>query len=207
MLGIVLWGAACGALLWAGLAASSPGDPNKRLTAAGNAHARSYLLRMADLPTGSWRSRPATFSQPNPSCVVKHYNLGALTLDGEAGDIYELGAGFPLVESDAHLFVTVGQARRAFSKESTIGFARCLGESLSGDLSGSAGASAAVERVAALRFGGLAAPRADSASTFGSDPAVARSRRSSWCFATGARSAPSASSPPVRRGSRRCFDR
>jgi hypothetical protein len=79
--------AACGALILVGIADSSPGDPKKRLTAAGETLARSYLLRKADLPPGDWHARPAGFDGPNPSCAVKHYNLGALTLEGEAGDI------------------------------------------------------------------------------------------------------------------------
>ena len=132
-------GAACAALLWVGIAASSAGDPKKRLTPSGNALARSYLLRKADLPAGHWRARPAGFDQPNPGCAVKHYNLDALTLEGEAGDIYELDAALPVVESDAHVFVIAGQARQAFSKESTIGFARCLGAGLASGPSGSAG--------------------------------------------------------------------
>lgn len=150
---LALFAAACAALLWVGIAASSPGDPRRRLTVAGDAYARSYLLRKADLPAGAWRARPASFDQPNPSCIVQHFNLGALTLDGEAGDIYELDRGFPLVESDAHVFVSPAQARRAFSKESTAGFARCLGESLAGAVSG----SAAVVRVEPLPLSGLTA--------------------------------------------------
>lgn len=153
---LALVGAACAALLWVGIAASSAGDPKKRLTAAGNAFARSYLLREADLPAGHWRARAASFDQPNPGCAVRHYNLGALTLEGEAGDIYELDAGLPVVESDAHVFVVEGQARRAFSKESTIGFARCLGASLASGLSGSAGSGPDV-RVQPLPLGRLAA--------------------------------------------------
>ena len=155
-LGAVVLGAACAALFWVGIAASSAGDPKKRLTAAGNAVARSYLLRKADLPAGRWRARPASFSQPNPGCAVRHYNLGALTLEGEAGDIYELDAGLPVVESDAHVFVIAPQARQAFSKESTIGFARCLGASLASGVSGSAG-SGAVVHVEPLPLGRLAA--------------------------------------------------
>jgi hypothetical protein len=150
---VALLVAASGALLWVGIAASSPGDPKKRLTAAGETLARSYLLRKADLPAGDWHARPAGFDGPNPSCAVKHYNLGALTLEGEAGDIYEVAAGLPVVESDAHVFVTAGQARQAFSKESRIGFARCLGASLGRGGSG----SGAVVRVRTLPFGGLAA--------------------------------------------------
>jgi hypothetical protein len=150
---VALLVAACAALLSVGIAASSPGDPKKRLTAAGEALARSYLLRSSDLPAGDWRARPARFDGPNPGCAVKHYNLGALTLEGEAGDIYEVASGLPVVESDAHVFVTVGQARQAFSKESRIGFARCLAASLASGVSG----PGAVVRVRTLPFSGLVA--------------------------------------------------
>ena len=111
--------------------------------------------------------RRASFDQPNPTCVVKHYNLGALTLDGEAGDVYALGATFPLVESDAHVFVTAGQAREAFSKESAIGFARCIGAGLAGYVSGRAEGSGAAVRVRPLPLG---ESHAASASTFALAP-------------------------------------
>jgi len=153
---LALVGAACAALLWVGIAASSPGDPKKRRTTAGDARARSYLLRKADLPAGDWRVRTASFDQPNPTCVIRHYSLGALTLEGEAGDIYELGVGLPLVESDAHVFVSEGQARQAFSKESTIGFARCISAGLEAYMSGST-VSDPVVRVGPLPLGGVAA--------------------------------------------------
>jgi hypothetical protein len=154
--GAVFLAAAFGALLWVGVGASSSGDPKKRLTAAGNAFARSYLLRKADLPTRDWRARPANFNAGNPSCVIKHYSLGALTLDGEAGDIYERDGGLPVVESDAHVFVTAGQARQAFSRESTIGFAHCVAASLAEDVPGSAAESGPVPRIRPLRLGTLA---------------------------------------------------
>jgi hypothetical protein len=155
----VVLAAATSALLWAGIAASSPGDPKKRLTPAGNAFARSYVLRKSDLPPREWHARAASFDQPNPSCAVKHYNLGALTLDGEAGDVYALDRAFPLVESDAHVFVNAAQARRAFSKESTFGFARCIGNSLAGGVSGSAAGSTSLVQVQPLPLSGLAAAR------------------------------------------------
>jgi hypothetical protein len=146
----VLVVAACAALVWVGLASPSAGDPKRRLTPAGDAYARSYVLRTADLPAGVWRAHRASFTEPNPSCIVRHYNLGALTLDGEAGDVYVRGSGLPLVESDAHVFVSAAQARRAFDKESPLGFARCLGDSLAGGNDSDVG-------VAAMRVGGLAA--------------------------------------------------
>ena len=72
------------ALLWVGLAASAPGDPKRKLTAEGQALAKRFVLRKADLPLSArWKVEPTDFSQPNPACLVKHYSYSALTLVGD----------------------------------------------------------------------------------------------------------------------------
>ena len=77
------------ALAWTAAGSGAPGDPKRAFTRADQAAAKASLLRKADLPAASWRSSPADFSQPNPPCFVKHFNLSALTETGEAGLEYE----------------------------------------------------------------------------------------------------------------------
>jgi hypothetical protein len=144
------------ALVWAAFAASAPGDPVKRLTRAGRAAAASIVLRKADLPGPGWRSRPVDLGQPNPACVVKSYSLSALTVTGEAGRVFTLGAGIPVVESDAHVFVSPEQAQRAFAIESKPGFAHCIGADLVDKVS-APGARAVLEKIVLVPMKGLPA--------------------------------------------------
>ena len=107
--------------------------------------------RPACRATGT-RGLPAS-SQPNPGCAVRHYNLGALTLEGEAGDIYEVARGIPGRRVRCARVRDLRSGAQAFSKESRIGFARCLGASLASGVSG----SGAVVRVRPLPLSRLAA--------------------------------------------------
>jgi hypothetical protein len=146
------------ALLWVGLAASAPGDPKRKLTAEGQALAKRFVLRKADLPLSArWKVEPTDFSQPNPRCLVKHYSYSALTLVGEAGKTFSVAPGIPLVESDANVFVSAAQASRAAVIDQKIGLARCVAASLASEVSkGSPGVSGSVQRVERLSFSGIA---------------------------------------------------
>lgn len=149
---------ACSALVWVGLAASAPGDPKRKLTPAGQAYAKSFVLRKADLPRSSnWKAERTDFSQPNPPCLVKHYSYSALTLVGETGYTYSISPGIPLVESDGSVFFTAGQARRAAAIDQKIGLARCVASALTAELEkGQSGVTARVQAVDRLSFSGLA---------------------------------------------------
>jgi hypothetical protein len=137
-------------------ASAAPGDPARKLTPAGRAAAASIVLRTYELPGTGWLARAADLRQPNPACVVKRYSLSALTVTGDAGRVFTLGAGIPAVESDAHVFVTPTQARRAFTTESRAGFARCIGADLVAKVS-TKGARAVLEKVERLPMAGLPA--------------------------------------------------
>ena len=154
----VLAAVAAMALLWVGLASSAAGDPKRKLTPAGQAYAKTFLLKKSDLPVSSqWKVEPTDFSQPNPSCVVKHYSYSALTLVGEVGDTFTLSPGIPLVEADASVFLSAEQARRAAAIDQKIGLARCIAAALAAELEkGQSGVTASVNKVARLSFSGIA---------------------------------------------------
>ncbi len=146
----------CAALVVVAAATSAAGDPIKRLKAADQAYAKSIVLRKAELPAGSWTAHRTSFSQSNPACVVKHYSLSALTATGETGFTYS--QGIQVIESDARVFLTAGQAARAFSILSSVGLGRCLGAATAAEISAaSAGVSAKVTRVEPIALVGLAA--------------------------------------------------
>ena len=108
------------------------------------------------MPGSGWRARAADLSQSNPACVVKHYSMSALTVTGQAGRVFTFGAGIPVVESDAHIFVSPGQARRAFATESTAGFARCIGTDLVREVT-TPGVRAVLEKIELVSMAGLTA--------------------------------------------------
>jgi hypothetical protein len=112
------------ALLLTAVAATAPGDPNRKFTPADQKLARSLVLRKADLPAGAWKTAPTDFSQPNPPCVVRDYRLDSLTETGAAGYSYSLAD--LQVESESAVFLTASQAHRAFMTESQPGFMRCV---------------------------------------------------------------------------------
>jgi hypothetical protein len=154
---LALTAAVGAALVWAGLAATAPGDPKKQLNAADQAYAKTVVLRKAELPAGKWQVKPTDFSQANPACLVKHYSFAALTVSGETGLTFAAPAGFPLVESDALVFPTAAQAQRAFTIETKPGLARCVGAYLADELSKAAGTTSEVQRIEPLSFAGLPA--------------------------------------------------
>jgi hypothetical protein len=142
------------ALVLAGAAAAAPGDPKKDFKPPDQRYAASVLLKSRELPAGTWRSERTDFSQPNPDCLVLHYSLSALTVNGEAGLTYTRGAGLLagglLVESDADVFLTAQQARRAFATVIDKGLAQCLGTALVTELKAS-GLKATLYSTTAIR--------------------------------------------------------
>jgi hypothetical protein len=121
---LALAAAMLAALLLTAVAATAPGDPNRKFTPADQKLARSLVLRKADLPAGAWKTAPTDFSQPNPPCVVREYRLDSLTETGAAGYSYSLAD--LQVESESAVFLTASQAHRAFMTESQPGFMRCV---------------------------------------------------------------------------------
>ena len=145
------------ALLGAGPAASAPGDPKRKLTAADQAFAKRFVLRGSDLPRGTWHAKATDFSQANPACVVKHYSFAAFTISGQAGFTYTAGAGIPVVESDAAVFPRAAQARAAFAIESKPGLTHCLAAELVTEAAQAPGVKASVQKIEQLSFSGIAA--------------------------------------------------
>jgi hypothetical protein len=114
------------ALLVVAVAVSAPGDPKRALKPADQTRAKSLVLRQTELPAGQWKVSRTDFSQANPQCVLRNYRLDSLTETGLVGfDYSDPGAGTS-IESDASVFVSSSQARRAFATYSQPGFYGCV---------------------------------------------------------------------------------
>lgn len=139
------------------VALAAPGDPKRAIKPADQAHAKTILLRKADVPGKGWHGQPTDFGQVNPSCLVKHYSLSKLTANAEVGIQYTRGVatGTFLVESDVHVFATSGQARVAAGRLSKVGYGRCLGTALAAE---APTGSFATSSAAVLSITGLALP-------------------------------------------------
>jgi hypothetical protein len=140
----------------AATALAAPGDPKVVVKPADRAYARTIVLRKAALPGTGWKGAATDFGRVNPVCVVKHYSLSKLTANAEVGMTYtrNVNSGTFLVESDVHVFATPAQAGVAARTTSSLGYARCLGAVLAGEVPpGSFGTST----VKALRLPGLKA--------------------------------------------------
>jgi hypothetical protein len=137
------------AFVCAGAALSAPGDPKKQLTAAGQAYAKSILLHRGEVPGSGWTRKPTDFTGPNPPCFVKRYSLSGLTVSGEAGFEYSRNGGKTELESDAHVFVTRAQGRRAFAILAKGGLGRCFASYTVS----SVGVPARIVKVEGLRLG------------------------------------------------------
>lgn len=139
----------------AGSVLAAPGDPKLEIKRSDQAYARTILLKRGEVPGSGWRAQPTDFGQPNPPCLVRHYSLSRLTATAQAGVVYTRVAnvGAFLVESDAHLFTTPGQADTASAIASNLGFGRCLTSAL---VTQAPKGSIATSSVRRLAIGGLA---------------------------------------------------
>src|SRR5689334_15670727 len=73
------------AVIAAAGAFAAPGEPKLSIAAADQAHARSVLLKAAELPSTGWKGQKVDFARVQPDCIVKHYSLAKLTTTGQAG--------------------------------------------------------------------------------------------------------------------------
>jgi hypothetical protein len=113
--------------------ATTSAAPKILPSVADQTYARSHLLRKGDLPAGRWRVKPPSTThnnEPDPACAVKHYSLSELTATAGASVSYVLPGGIPLIDSRAVVFVSSGDAKRAFAIQSKVGFGRCLGSTI-----------------------------------------------------------------------------
>jgi hypothetical protein len=140
----------------AATAPAAPGDPKLVVKPTDLAYARTIVLGKRALPGKGWKGVATDFGRVNPVCVVKHYSLAKLTANAEVGRTYtrNVNSGTFLVESDVHVFATPAQAAVASRTTSSLGYARCLGAVLAGEVPpGSFGTST----VTTLKLTGLKA--------------------------------------------------
>lgn len=114
------------ALAVAGAAIAANGQPKHAFTAAGQALARSVVLRRADLPAG-FRSTPSSGSLGKlPSCKGFRPDESDLTRIGRADSQFDTAGNPPLVSSDADVWLSAAQARSAFNRVVRPGLSECL---------------------------------------------------------------------------------
>jgi hypothetical protein len=129
----------------AGTALAAAGDPTLKATPAGQTAAHRVVLKAPELPGSGWKGSPVDFTQPNPACLIKNYNLSDLTLTGRAGTDFQRGSD--LIETEAAVFQSRAQAATAWKRTNTQGYLNCTAAFLARSLQ-IPGATASVESAA-----------------------------------------------------------
>jgi hypothetical protein len=142
--------------MFAATAVAAPGDPNVVIKPADTAYARTIVLGKTALHGTGWKGVATDFGRINPVCIVKHYSLSKLTANAQVGTTYSrnVNTGTFLVESDVYVFKTPAQAATAAGITSSLGFARCLGAVLAGEVPPGSFGKSTVKQV---KLSGLAA--------------------------------------------------
>jgi hypothetical protein len=122
------------ALAGAGAALAGRGDPQKRLTPADNARARSMLLIKADLP--AFTSVPAPRSDRDFYC--KAVDESDLTITGEAISRVFVGR-FEAIGSFAALYASVADANASWRRGSSPAGTECLRKLVVSDIKAGGG--------------------------------------------------------------------
>jgi hypothetical protein len=116
------------------VALAANGEPQKKITKAGQARARAASVKMADIGTG-WKAEPAQKSSADPRCANYRPDQSDLT---EIGDFDSPDYSRPdgtFVSSTTGVFTSAGQAKTAFKRVALPTFPKCLGELLGKQLS------------------------------------------------------------------------
>jgi hypothetical protein len=114
-------------VLGTGTALAARGDPQKELTPADNARARSMLLKRSDLPPG-FRGRPAGSDEVDVYC--KALDESDLTMTGEAESLRFERAALVSVSSAAQVYATVADASASWRRGTSVAGERCAKETL-----------------------------------------------------------------------------
>jgi hypothetical protein len=143
--------------LTAAAALAAPGDPKVVIKPSDQARAKTILLKTAEVKGAGWKGTPADFGRANPVCVIQHYSLSKLTANAQTGVEFTraVDTGTFLVDSDAYVFRTSGEAQTAAATVSKLGYGKCLGAAL---VSQAPNGSIATSSVKALTIPGLALP-------------------------------------------------
>jgi hypothetical protein len=116
------------AALLAGSAYAAQGDPQKKLTKAGQTRARAVALRLADFGPG-WKSEPSTNkSESNPRCSTYNPDQSDLI---EIGDYDSPDFSRPdgtFISSTTGVFKTAAMARTGYARVAVPALPHCFAE-------------------------------------------------------------------------------
>jgi hypothetical protein len=121
------FGAVVAAAVIAGTAFAAQGDPQKKLTKAGQARARAAALRLSDVGPG-WKAEPSNSKQSNPRCSTYNPDQSDLV---EIGDYDSPDFSRPdgtFVSSTTGVFKTTAMARTAYARVAVPALPRCFAE-------------------------------------------------------------------------------
>ena len=109
-------------------ALASGGEPQKRLTKAGQAKARAIALRQSDFPAG-WVGKPNTnTSQDSPRCSTYNPDQSDLIEIGDVDSPAFTRADGSFASSSVGVFKTRAMARTGYARVARPQLASCFGE-------------------------------------------------------------------------------
>jgi hypothetical protein len=119
------------AVLAAGAAAAAAlggAPPKHAFTPAGNALAKSIVLRAADVPKGFTAQPGNDPSAGAPTCSYYSPDPADLTAVGRAASAFAGAGGFPTIGATAAVFASPSQAATAYARIVRPELAKCLAE-------------------------------------------------------------------------------
>lgn len=114
-------------LLTASAALAANGEPQRRLTSADQARAKSMLLRASDLTAG-FRSERRSEGDDGPACAALDESDLTVTGDADSADFTRQGAGYVTVGSSAQVYRTLADAGASWRRGTSPGGLRCVGD-------------------------------------------------------------------------------
>jgi hypothetical protein len=129
-LGLTLFGVVL-ALVSTGGALAARGDPQKRITPADQARAKSMLLRRADLSAGFTSTSPG--NEPVPYCKALDESDPTLTCEAESADFAQ-PATATVVSSAAQVYRSLRDANTSWRRGTSVAGVRCVEQTLRREL-------------------------------------------------------------------------
>jgi len=127
-------------------------SPKRKYTPAGNAVAKSVLLKLSDLPTG-WKASNGGGGNAHTTCPSFDPDQSDLTSIGKADSGFESKDGLSSISSIAGVFKNTGQAQTSWNRVVRPGMLTCLASILE-----SSGTKAAPIKVTSKGKLGLTVP-------------------------------------------------
>jgi hypothetical protein len=106
------------------IALAADTDPQKRITRADQAKARSVLLKRTDFVAG-WKLQPPT-PDSDLTCPGFNPDESDLTLSGEGEADFKHPQGFPVVYSSSEVWATKADALASWTRSTKPAVARCM---------------------------------------------------------------------------------